>query len=42
MEVWHFEQNSNELFKEYIRDFTRTSLWQKDYKSKEEYAAGIK
>lgn len=38
-----FEQKCNDLFRGYIGDFMKikleTSLWQKDYRTKEEYAA---
>lgn len=45
-EVWHFKERSNDMFKGYISDFMKikleTSPWQKDYATKEEYAAAIK
>lgn len=45
-EVWHFEEKSNDLFKDYIKDFMKikleTSPWQDDFKTIEEYTNSVK
>ena len=45
-EVWHFENKSNELFKDYVKDFMKikleTSPWEKDFKTIDEYIDTIK
>ena len=45
-EIHHFKNKSNNLFKNYVRDFMKikleTSEFKQDYKSKEEYIENIK
>ena len=45
-EVWHFENKSNELFKDYVKDFMKikleTSPWKNDFTTIDEYIDTIK
>ncbi len=44
-EVWHFNEKSNHLFKDYVKDFMKikleTSKWKDDFKTVEEYINAI-
>ena len=45
-EVWNFKEKSNNLFKEYVKDFMKikleTSPWESDFKSVQDYITAVK
>ena len=45
-EVWNFKEKSNNLFKEYVKDFVKnkleTSPWESDFESVQNYVTAIK
>lgn len=45
-EVWNFNEKSNQLFKEYVKDFMKlkleTSAWKGDFKTVEDYIDAVK
>ena len=45
-EVWHFKEKSNNLFKEYVKDFMKiklgTSPWENDFETIQGYTTAIK
>ena len=45
-EVWHFKEKSNNLFKEYVKDFMKikleTSPWENDFSTVQDYITSIK
>jgi len=45
-EVWHFEEKSSNLFKEYVKDFMKikleTSPWKNDFSTIQDYIVAVK
>ena len=40
--VWHFKEKSNDLFKGYVRKFTKISPWESDFDTVQDYIAAVK